>query len=144
MTNHSGVVAVENGGVHVTVGLGGTVVQLLAGDSKIGEWDTHECEITDNGDGTFAIAAEEETLSFMPDDPASFALGLSEIVTRPVVDQQVGTNPASSAVSDDVADGDTIEIVESPPPRKLTMVAFYAIAALTAVLGIWALITLMV
>lgn len=132
MTNHSGVVALDGGDVQVTVGLDEAVVRLLAGDAAVGEWASGECEIIDNGDGTWAIAAEDETLSFLPDDPDGFAQVIS------------GASHEVEAVAHPPSDpsGDGFEILESPPPRPLTMVAFYLSAGLTGALGVWALISL--
>jgi hypothetical protein len=122
-------VALEDDRVPVTVGLDGEKISLVAGDVPIGEWPAGEYLVIDLGEGTFVIEAEDESLSFHPDDPGGFARSL-------------GGSPATTVSRVADAPSDTIEIRESPPPKPATLVGFYALVVITAALGIWAFLTL--
>jgi len=129
MPRFPGVVTLNEDHVAVTVGLDDDRISLVAGEVPIGEWPSGEYVVIDLGEGTFVIEAEEDSISFHPDDPSGFARGLGQ---EP--DPQVTNEPAQSL--------DTIEIKEGPPPQPSTIVAFYALVVITAALGIWALISL--
>ena len=128
MTIFPGVVSLDDSNIKVTVGLDDNTITLVAGEVEIGEWSSSECQIKENGKGSWVIEAEEERLPFLPDDPSGFALWLNGDVSSP----QIQPSPA----------GGSDPAIEGPPPRPLTVTAFYALAALTTALGVWALITL--
>ena len=48
----------------------------------------------------------------------------------------------TSAETDDDDSGEEMTIIEGPPPKMNTMIAFYVLAVITAVLGIWAFVSL--
>jgi len=128
--------------VQVTIGLDRKKVSLVAGDVDIGEWSTSECIITDKGAGTFLIEAEDDTLSFVPEEPGRFAHSLeangvptAATMAAPVEE----TTPVETADDDS---GEEMTIMEGPPPKMNTLIAFYALAVLTAALGIWAFVSL--
>ncbi len=128
MTIFHGVVSLDDSSIKVTVGLDDTTVTLVAGEVEIGEWSSSECRIKESGEGSWVIEAEEERLSFLPDDPSGFALSLNGDASPPQVQPStvMGPDPA----------------IEGAAPKPSTVTAFYTLAALTAALGLWALITL--
>ncbi len=125
MTTYPGVVTLDHETVPVTLGIGIGKVTLVAGDLEIGEWSDADCIIRPDGEGQWLIEAEEETLFFLPDDPSQFAIGLEG-------EEGHGKHEASAATVDP----------EDPGPKAMTMVGFYLLAGVTAVLGLWALISL--
>jgi hypothetical protein len=131
MTRFPGVVTLNEDHVPVMVGLDDDRISMVAGEVSIGEWLSGEYVVIDLGEGTFVIEAEEDSISFLPDDPDGFARGI-------VHDQEpdVASVPEPSPVSD------TIVIKEGPPPQPSTVAAFYTLVAVTAALCIWAIISL--
>ena len=128
MTIFPGVVSLDDRDIKVTVGLDDTTVTLVAGEVEIGEWSSSECRIRENGEGSWMIEAEEESLSFLPDDPSGFALKLNGDASPPQIQRSPVTGPDPA--------------IEGPAPKPSTVTAFYALVGLTAALGLWALITL--
>ena len=128
MTIFPGVVSLDNRDIKVTVGLDATTVTLVAGEVEIGEWSSSECRIKENGEGSWVIEAEEEALSFLPDDPSGFALKLNGDASPPQIRRSPVTGPDPA--------------IEGPAPKPSTVTAFYSLVALTSALGLWALITL--
>ena len=132
--------------VQVTIGLDRKKVSLVAGDVDIGEWSTSECIITDKGAGTFLIEAEDDTLSFVPEEPGRFAHSLeangvptAEAETKALEEAIEATAPAEPTDDDS---GEELTIMEGPQPKMNTMIAFYVLAVITAALGIWAFVSL--
>jgi hypothetical protein len=82
--------------------------------------------VIDLGSGEFVIESEEDSIPFVPDDPRRFA---------------EGTQGEPESIPGRVSDH--FEIRTGPPPKPLTVVAFWALAALTTALGIWGLISLL-
>ncbi|MGA7097871.1 MAG: hypothetical protein WB245_09925 [Acidimicrobiia bacterium] len=136
MTTFPGVAKLNEANVPVIVGLDDERIRLVAGDVSIGEWPVGEYSIIDLGSGTFVIEADEDTIAFHPDDPGGFAQGIAP--TR--IDVVSGSTATEVRQPTPVAD--VVEIREGPPPGVKTMVGFYALAALTGVLGVWALLSL--
>ena len=147
MATFEGIVTVEDDRVPVTVGIDPTRVTLVAGDVSIGEWPVDECVITDEGGGTWSIEAEDEKLSFQPEEPGRFAASLdgNDMPTRMAAPEPEAPEPEMTEPGDleDVeSSSDGLVVDEGPPPRSATLIGFYALAALTAALGVWALISL--
>ena len=132
MTRFPGVVTLDEDHVPVMVGLDDDRISLVAGDVSIGEWQSGEYVVIDLGEGTFVIEAEEDSISFLPDDPDGFARGIGHDP-----EPAVAARPAVSPVSD------TIVIKEGPRPQLSTVAAFYTLVVVTAALGIWAIISLL-
>ena len=128
MTTFPGVMTLNDDNVPVTVGLDDERITLVSGEVSIGEWLVGEYEVIDLGSGTFVIEAEDDSIPFLPDDPISFARGLHlEPVPTP--------EPSRPA--------DTFEVIDGPAPQPRTVVAFWLLVAVTAALGIWAVLSLL-
>jgi hypothetical protein len=143
MTAFEGIVALADGQVPVQVGLEPDRVTLVTGDVQVGEWAVDECVITDQGDGTWIIEAEEDKLSFLPDKPGLFAQSLNgEAAKVEVPEADPLPQPLTETVSDSGDEDGDFEIVDGPEPRSATLVGFYSLAGVTGVLALWALISL--
>ncbi len=130
MATFSGVVTLVDNSVEVTVGLESETVTLTAGGVEVGRWSFDECAIREDGDGLWVIEAEEEALEFLPDDPDRFAETLAN-----------GSGSEAVAIEEAAIPSDP-GVLEGPPPKPVTMAVFYALSALTAALGLWALVSL--
>lgn len=128
MTTFPGVATLSDGRVPVTVGLDHERISLVSGDRSIREWRAGECEVVEVETGTFLITDDADAISFQPDDPGSFARGLA-----------LWSRPTSTRRQDADTSG-PLEPAEAPPPGKATMLAFYVMAGVTAVLMVWALL----
>jgi hypothetical protein len=122
MTTYAGVATMENDHVPIRVDLDDEKITLVSGEISIREWQAGDYEVIDLGSGEFVIRTDQDSIPFLPDDPGSFAEGT-----------QTESAPART---------DTFEVRLGPPPRPLTLVGFWALAILTAALGIWGLISL--
>lgn len=127
MADFAGQVLLDEDRIEVVIDLTGDTISLTAGNSKVGMWPVSECIVRPDGRGRWSISAEDDTLSFLPDDPAGFARTLNG--SAPHADWARGRHLKES-------------LHQSPPPRTSTLLGFYALCAVTAVLGIWALISL--
>lgn len=136
MTTFPGVAKLNEANVPVVVGLDDERIRLVAGEVAIGEWPVGEYSIIDLGSGTFVIEADEDTIAFHPDDPGGFARGLAPTRIDVVSGSAASERPHSTV------NADVVDIRESPRPGVKTMIGFYALAALTAALGVWALLSL--
>ncbi len=139
MTTFEGIVTLDDDSVPVTVGLDQEKVTLVAGDVRIGEWPMTECVITDIGDGTWEIEAEQDTLSFLPKEPDRFAQSLNGQTDKP--------DDVPSVVADEAAlvEGMRDSVVsDDPGPKRATVIGFYVLAAITAALGLWAIVGVIV
>ena len=130
--------------VHVILGVEEEKVTLSSNGREIGIWGPEEIEIRYLGNGRYAITAEEETLEFVPLDQDLFAIQFGEIDDRPA-----GPNPGSTNGRHSTRPTDAIEDVEepvtmAPPPRPITRVAFYGLAAVTGGLGLWAAVSMLI
>lgn len=133
MPIYDGVVTVAEDDIPVIVELDDDIVRLSASGTEIGQWPKSECEIRHLGNSTYAIEAEDETLSFVPTQPSLFAAAVNGVrsSTSP---QAPSVAEPSSPVSD--------RMEAAPPPKAVTMGLFYALCMLTAGLAIWAIISM--
>ena len=138
MSLFDGVISLNDADVPVIVGVEESGIRMSSGGSEIGEWPIGEFSIDHDGQGVYTITAENETLRFVPNEPASFAAGLRMDET-PVSETEVlevETVPELDAPVAPEAD----DLV--PEPRPLTRLVFYVVAAGTAIMGMWALVSL--
>jgi hypothetical protein len=132
----AGVVTLEDDRVPVTIGFDDDEVTLVAGRVEIGKWPAGDCNFVENGDGTWVIEADDGSVSFRPDDPQQFEQGLA--------DQLVADADLPAAVSGEepgVEEPDGV-VLDGPRPRPWTVVGFYALALVTAALGVWSFISI--
>jgi hypothetical protein len=127
MTTFPGVATLKEDNVPVMVGLDDEKITLVSGEISIGEWLAGQYEVIDLGSGEFVIEADDDSIPFLPDDPSGFALGIQRESETPV-------NTGRPA---------TLEIKEGPPPKPVTVIAFWVLAVITAALGIWATLSLL-
>lgn len=165
MPIYDGVVTLAQADIPVMVELEDGHVRLSASGREIGQWRTDECEIVQVEDGAYAINAENETLHFVPSQPTLFGAAVDEgrrrqeralahppgPVDEPVPDTETepDTEREPSAPGDEPAEAERDAvfvaedgIAEAPPPRALTLALFYALCALTAVMGVWAIVAM--
>jgi hypothetical protein len=126
VTTYAGVATVENDHVPVRIDLDEEKISLVSGEVSIREWLAGDYQVIDLGSGEFVIESEEDSIQFVPDDPRRFAEGIHG---------EPELAPGRSV--------DTFEIRTGPPPKPLTLVGFWALAAVTAALGVWGLISLL-
>lgn len=119
LSEHTGVIDLGEHTIQVTIGIDDIEVHLTADNAEVGKWSHNECRIVSGGPGTFLIEAENDSLPFIPRDPAGFARTL------------VATLPATRGVQTD-------KLVVAPP-KPVTLALFYALSATTAGLGVWAI-----
>jgi hypothetical protein len=131
---YDGVVAFDDTHIPVIVGVEEDVIRLSADGTQIGEWTGEECTILYEGEGVFIINAEEESLRFLPRDPKSFAAAVNGGPMTPPTSTTGEDNPETTVPAVDSA--------VAPEPKKITKILFYLVAAMTAVLGLWALASL--
>ena len=137
MSIHDGVVTIDENEFHVILGVEDDKIRLSAGGQEIGEWQADECTIDPAGEGVFEITAEEETLRFAPNNPGAFAAAMNGGRTpipeavEPEPDTEDFAEPATASPAQN----------EAPAPKMVTVVVFYALAGVTAVLGLWALVS---
>lgn len=131
---YDGVVNLAGDEIPVIVELGPDHVRMSAGGAEIGHWPADECHIAHVENGVYAITAEDETLRFVPNQPSLFAAAVNGGVETNLV---TGGNEPER-------DPDAAMVTrEAPPPRPLTMGLFYALCVTTAVLAVWALISIL-
>jgi hypothetical protein len=133
---YDGIVTVDEDDVQVILGVDENKIRLSAGGLEIGEWSAEDCAIDSVGDGVFTITAENETLTFVPNNPTTFAAAMND---GSAPDEASGATMEESMEPAVVSPSEADQI---PEPKPITMVVFYALAAITGVLGIWALITI--
>jgi hypothetical protein len=128
MTTFPGVATLKEDNVPVMVGLDDEKITLVSGEVSIGEWLAGQYEVIDLGAGEFVIEAEDDSIPFVPDDPSSFALGIHRDTESPAAaDRSPGA----------------FEVKDGPPPKPVTLAAFWVLAVITAALGIWATLSLL-
>jgi hypothetical protein len=150
----------------VTVGILSDRFKLRSGDSEIGDWPRDECEIIPNGAGSFLILAEGDELHFTPESSEEFAAALNPLeptgtvspqpsgtpVATPIGDNPLGLEESTTepALPSDMGEASSEphavhhEILDGPEPGSVTVGLFYLLAALTALLGLWAALTLII
>ena len=139
MAIYDGHVSLGEEDVHVILGLGPDRATLSSNGTEIGAWASDEISITYQGQGVYSISAEEEKLSFTPNDQGRFAIEFREV-----------SDEADGPLTDDAkpeAPGGAMEqpgpqYETAPPPKAVTRVVFYALAGMTAALGLWAVAAL--
>lgn len=147
MPIYDGVVTLADDDVPVIVEVSADLVRLSASGTEIGEWATDECEIRHISDSTYVIEAENETLSFVPNQPSLFASAVNGGLTEGL--------PPATATPREESDPDPIERdvrtpaterrkSEAPAPKPLTMALFYALCLLTAGLALWSLVSMII
>ena len=133
MSIYDGMVRLNDQQVPVIIGFQENSLRMSSGGEEIGEWAEGDYSIDHAGEGLYTITAENEQLQFAPSNPTLFAAGLGEGVEPLVSDESPAqAKPTGTEVTND----------EAPLPKKATMMGFYALAAVTAGLGLWALVSL--
>ncbi|HWB88310.1 MAG TPA: hypothetical protein VG872_03780 [Acidimicrobiia bacterium] len=133
MAIYDGVVTLADDEIPVIVELDEQHIRMSAAGTEIGEWRTEDCQIVHLSDSTYAITAEDESLQFVPNQPALFAAAVgrdrSPSVARapaPEEPEQTGEAPR-----------------EAPPAQPLTMGLFYALCVVTMAMAVWSLVTIL-
>ncbi len=144
MAIYDGHISLGEDRVHVILGVEEEKVTLSSNGREIGIWGMDEISIRYIGNGRYSVTAEDETLEFVPNDQDLFAIKFGEIDDAPVAPHSARVNGRHSP---ETAGNDQLDIPdrfdeEAPPPRPLTRVAFYGLAAVTSLLGIWAVVSL--
>lgn len=144
---YDGIVSLDENEVEVVIGLDPDRVHLAAGGREIGDWSTEECSIADLGDGVYSITAENVSLRFVPNDARLFVEGLNNgtgygLLPAPDLQPVLGHRGRHTrlAPAPDVPEADRSV---APPPRALTRILFYGLAAITAAMGLWALLSIL-
>jgi hypothetical protein len=140
MSLFDGVVTFDDTNVPVIIGLQEDGISMSSGGAEIGQWSEGEFSIDPTEDGAYAITAENETLRFVPTNPSLFAAGIGVGVAPPI--QQEESHGAPDHAPPRPQAGGELKNGEAPAPKTLTRVAFYVLAAITAALGLWALVSL--
>jgi len=136
MSIHDGVVTLEDDDVQVILGVDDDKIRLSAGGLEIGEWSSEECSIDSAGDGIFTITAENETLTFVPHNPITFIAAMNGgTLPETTTDQAVNELSEPAVVTENGSD-------QIPDPKPVTKVVFYALATVTGILGLWALVSI--
>lgn len=142
MAIYDGHVSLGEDRIHVILGVEEEKVTLSSSGREIGIWGPEEIEIRYLGNGRYAITAEDETLEFVPLDHDSFAIQFGEIDDSPA-GPKPGHNGRHSRESSGVEDVER-PVAMARPPRSLTRVAFYGLAAFTGGLGLWAAVSMLI
>jgi hypothetical protein len=141
---YDGVVSLGEDDVHVILGVEDDRVTLSSNGAEVGSWESDEISIRYRGGGTYTITAEDETLEFVPNDQDLFAIRFGEVSDDPPTPSANGSGKhARARIADPEADaGGPAGSEEAPPPRPITKIAFYVLVALTALLGLWAVVSM--
>ena len=135
MPMYDGVVTIADDDIAVIVEIDDERVRMSAAGTEIGEWAAEECQIRHLDESTYSIRAENETLTFVPNQPSLFAVAVNGGSEQPspvaLPPEPKPEKPAGSPVER-----------EAPAPRALTIGLFYALCVLTAALAIWSLISI--
>jgi hypothetical protein len=155
MPIYDGVVSLAEADIPVIVELDNGHVRLSASGREIGQWPLRECEIVHLEDSTYTISAENETLRFVPSQPSLFGAAVDDGHRHLEAGDEISTPPSTATAeeterltenTEEPADVDESEdgFSEAAPPRPLTVGLFYALCVVTAGVGIWALINIIV
>jgi hypothetical protein len=131
---YDGVVTLDDQIIPVMIEVDEEHVRLSASGTEIGEWPAAECLISHLGDSAYSITAENETLTFVPNQPALFAAAVNGTSGHHVA---MPPEPPSPPLAKD-------GVQEAPPPQPLTVGLFYALCVLTVALGLWALASILI
>lgn len=142
MTTYDGVINLDDKQIPVIIGFEDTGIRMSSGGAEIGEWAEDEYSIDHDGGGVYTITAESEALQFVPNNPSLFAEQLSAGVA-PIAEPVAEHPETETTLPDTVEESAGRESRDvAPPPKPVALVAFYALAAVTAALGLWALVSL--
>lgn len=144
MAIYDGFVSIGDEDVHVILGVDDDKVTLSSGGNEIGAWPVDEVEVDHMGGGVYRITAESESLRFVPSDPSLFALGFGS-EDAAVTEMEAAPNDARAVETGGTTPHQSLPNAgsrEAPPPRPVTKVLFYALAGVTGVLGLWALVSM--
>ena len=144
LSDHPGLIHLNDHDIEANLAIDHQLVRLRAGSEEVGVWSSDECQLFENGDGRFLIRAEGDELPFTPNatEPLRNAIATlhadSGKRSKPPSRESVPppTDPSLGS------GGNTVEVVDGPPPQPVTLILFYLMAAGTALLGVWALISL--
>lgn len=131
MAIYDGVVTLAEDDIPVVIELDADRVRMSASGTEIGDWPADECEITRVANATYSIRAEDEIITFVPNQPTLFAAAVNGTVERPQPAVAMPPEPEP-----------TSPVLEAPPPKPLTMGLFYALCVITAGLALWSLISI--
>jgi hypothetical protein len=123
-------VTLDGDPIDVIVGIEAERISLTSNGSEIGSWSPEECQIVENEAGNYLILAEDERLPFSPRSQEKFAAALAG--ERSIPDEKGHPNATGP------------RHLEEAPARPVTMVGFYALAVVTALLGLWAVWSIVV
>lgn len=142
---YDGFVSLGEDEVHVILGVDDDRVSLSSNGAEIGTWESDEVSIRYRGSGTYTISAEDETLEFVPNDQDLFAIRFGEIGDdhQATAANDSGRHARARTTDTDVA-GEPGDIEEAPPPKQVTKIAFYVLVGITAFLGLWAVVSMMI
>ncbi|MGH8946656.1 MAG: hypothetical protein ACRDVL_10965 [Acidimicrobiia bacterium] len=145
MPRYDGIVSLDEDVVQVIIDLDPDRVYLRAGDLEIGDWAAGECAIAALGDGAYSITAENQSLRFVPRNPRLFQDGLNHGtgygMSAPP-QPGAGDHHGGRHTKSPPRGAPSVKETEAPPPKPLTVALFYALAAATGALGIWALLSI--
>jgi hypothetical protein len=141
---YDGFISLGNGDVDVILGVEDDRVTLCSNGAEIGSWGSDEVSIRYRGSGTYNITAEDETLEFVPNDQDLFAIRFGEISDDPPTPSANGSgrHARERATGPNAAAAGSADFEEAPEPGQLTKIGFYALVALTAFLGLWAVVSM--
>ena len=135
MALFDGVVLISDDRVPVILAVEEDGLRLSANGTEIGQWEPDEYEVMRADDGVFTIAADGDTVSFVPHRPGDFAraVGVPSASAAP-------QRPPSSVAAPAASTGESAS--SAPAPKPLTRALFYTLAGTTALLAVWALVKL--
>ncbi|MEE9177248.1 MAG: hypothetical protein V3U46_02345 [Acidimicrobiia bacterium] len=143
MTIYDGVINLDDNQISVIVGFEDAVLRMSSGGAEIGEWAEGDYSIDHDGEGVYTITAEGEALEFIPNNPGLFAATLKGEVT-PIPERATKQYETEDIGPERVKESAPLESPDvAPPPKPVTRLAFYALAGVTASLGLWAVMSLL-
>lgn len=150
MSIYDGVVTLADDDIPVIVELNDGAIRLTASGTEIGHWPKGEAKIQHLADGSYAISAENEILSFVPSQPNLFAAAVngsahrgSESTVEIAPDERRRHETGERLGQDDIPEQTPDDVRMAPAPKPLTMGLFYALCAMTAVVAIWSIVNML-
>lgn len=128
-----GVVLLDGDEVPVILGVEEDGIRLSSNGTEIGEWKGDDYRLEAGDADSFVIAADDDSLTFIPYRPDAFARTVG--IDRHEPESRATPSAMDSPTSATSGDG----FKEAPPPRPLTRALFLTLAGTTALLGMWAL-----